>query len=110
MLLVLLYSLSAIVFLCGKIGNPTSGTLPFRVCFIVFNHSLYCTCYVFCFILEAIKHLVTWLQAITSNPVFPRVSLFNVHSWFFRLRSSNKTSNRSANQVQKLIQPLGAYI
>src|SRR6218665_3851292 len=48
------------------IGNPTSVTLSLWGCLIVFNHSLYCTYYVFRFILEAIKHLVigylvTWL-------------------------------------------------
>src|SRR6218665_2195367 len=44
----LLYTLLAIVCFTGKLGNPTSGTLSFRVCLIVSIVS-YCTNYVFLF-------------------------------------------------------------
>ena len=44
----LLYTLSAIVCFTRKLGNPTSGTLSFRVCLIVSIVS-YCTNYVFLF-------------------------------------------------------------
>jgi len=64
----------SIIFLCRKIGNPTSGTLSFRVCLIVFNHSLYCTYYVFCFILEAID---TWLWLCSYILSFPSYKYLN---------------------------------
>ena|SRR6218665_3781480 len=44
----LLYTLSAILCFTRKLGNPTSGTLSFRVCLIVSIVS-YCTNYVFLF-------------------------------------------------------------
>src|SRR6218665_2148146 len=89
----LLYTLSAIVCFTRKLGNPTSGTLSFRVCLIVSIVS-YCTNYVFCLILEAIKHLFTRgdrrnkIRKIDSDNV---VSKKSYTTWCFSQRAVSHT-------------------
>src|SRR6218665_641935 len=98
MLLVLLNSLPAIVFLCGKIGNPTSEKLSFWVFLIVFSHSLSlytARVHVLCILFhfgsnKTLGYLVGSLKRSADGGTqhmiegtIPRIFLFNIYKSFY---------------------------